>query len=204
MKKIKCAAAFLCCAALLAGCSGQNAPTENDVGQVTQASEETAASTEAQTENTVESSAESQVDEDSAEAMSEAPVEEKVNVSCTQIVNDILGQIEMSSMAEVGLDRIPLYLDCEIPEGTDFSMYICGSGGFADEVFVIYCGDSYDAYEAAAGKRIESRKKDFEGYNPDEYDKLDGYYSEYSNGYFIYAVTPDNSKCEEIFGTYTK
>lgn len=204
MKKIKFAAAFLCCAALLTGCSGQNEPTGNAVEQDTQTAEETSAAVEAQTENSEESSAESQVEKGSAEAMSEAAAEEKVNVSCTQIVNDILGQIEMSSMAEVGIDRIPLYLDCEIPEGTDFSMYICGSGGFADEVFVINCGDSYDAYEAAAGKRIESRKKDFEGYNPDEYDKLDSFYSDYSNGYFIYAVTPDNSKCEEIFGTYTK
>lgn len=80
-------------------------------------------------------------------------------------------------MADIGADRVHMYLDFEIPEGCDFAMSICGSGGFADEIFVIDASDIDEAVlEAAVEKRITAREKDFEGYNPDEYDKLENYF----------------------------
>ena len=98
-----------------------------------------------------------------------------------------------------------MYLDLTIPDGCDFSMYICGSGGFADEIFVINTdGMSVDDIKAAAVKRIETREKDFEGYNPDEFEKLENYFSAEKGGYFIYAVTCDSSVCESIFDEYVK
>ncbi|MGN1106317.1 MAG: DUF4358 domain-containing protein, partial [Huintestinicola sp.] len=61
-----------------------------------------------------------------------------------------------------------------------------------------------DDIKAAADKRIETRKKDFEGYNPDEYEKLENCFFAEKNNYYIYAVTCDNSVCESIFDKYVK
>lgn len=130
---------------------------------------------------------------------------ETQGISCADISNAILESVELSSMAEVEADRLAMYLDLSLPEGCDFSMYISGSGGFADEIFVVNAADADIAeIKTAAEKRIESRKKDFEGYNPDEFDKLSDYYSSEKNGYFIYAVTSDNASCESIFENYVK
>ncbi len=131
--------------------------------------------------------------------------ENAINVNCSDITDEILSSVEMSSMAEVGSDRIELYIDFELPSECDFSMYICGSGGFADEICVINTKNiDQAALEEAVKNRIESRKKDFEGYNPDEYDKLTNFFSKSSNGYYIYAVTPDNAAVESIFDNNVK
>lgn len=133
------------------------------------------------------------------------PAEEVKAPLCADITAAILESVEFPSMAEIGTDRVGMYLDYEIPEGSDFSMFICGSGGFADEVCVISCADlDENAFQEAVEKRIESRKKDFEGYNPDEYDKLDDFYMGFKGDYFIYAVTNDNDVCESIFAEYVK
>ena len=63
---------------------------------------------------------------------------------------------------------------------------------------------SIDDVRAAVEKRIGSRITDFEGYNPDEVDKLNDYFAEERDGYFMYAVTCDNSVCERIFDEYVK
>lgn len=144
------------------------------------------------------------VEEDSSETVSE-PEQEIKTPACAEMTAEILENVEFPSMAEVGTDRAGLYLDCEIPEDSDFSMFICGSGGFADEVCVIRSASLDESvFEEAVEKRIESRKKDFEGYNPDEYDKLGDYYMEVFGDYFIYAVTPDNNICEGVFEKYVK
>ncbi len=139
---------------------------------------------------------------DAAETVND---EEAKTPSCSEITAKILENEEFPSMAEVGTDRAGLYLDLEIPADSDFSMYICGSGGFADEVCVIGSADlDSTLFEEAVEKRIDARKKDFEGYNPDEFDKLDSYYMEVYGNYFIYAVTPDNDVCQSIFNEYVK
>lgn len=139
----------------------------------------------------------------------EQPAKEEKAPASADITAAILESVEFPSMAEVGTDRADLYLDFEIPDDSDFSMFICGSGGFADEICVI-SSPSLDenALQEAVERRIEARKKDFDGYNPDEYDKLDDYYMEFKNSgnavYFIYTVTNDNEICEQIFEEYLK
>lgn len=185
MKKTLAAACAALCALTFSACSGD---TDNEP-----------ASSGAYTEITASEEAALPSDEtEQAEASSDT-------VLCGDIANAVMAAVELPSMAEVGADRIGMYLDLAVPEGCDFSMYICGSGGFADEVFVINTdGISVDDIRSAAEKRIEARKKDFEGYNPDEFDKLDNYFSAEKNGYYIYAVTCDNSACESIFDEYVK
>ena len=121
MNKIIAAAAAAMCAAALTACSGGNEPAPETSGTYTEItlSEETAAA--------------SLTDGSVTESETEAA---KTSVSCADIANAVISSVELPSMAEVGADRIAMYLDLAIPEGCDFSMYICGSGGFADEIFV--------------------------------------------------------------------
>ena len=119
----------------------------------------------------------------------------------SQPVNDIIAQIEMSSLAEVGSDRLAMYLDTDIDKIDAFSMYICGSGGFADEVgiFRMKSADDCSALVDLINDRIEKRKTDFEDYNPDEAEKLGNAVVGSKGNYVYYAVTPDSSKAEQIF-----
>lgn len=201
MKKTFAAACAALCALTFCACSGE-AETENgSEGVYTEiTASETVSEAEAQTD------APSEQAETETESVTESETTaEAVAVPCADITAAIMESVELPSMAEVGIDRIGMYLDLTVPEDCDFSMYICGSGGFADEVFVINTADiSIDDVKAAAEKRIETRKKDFEGYNPDEYDKLENYVSTEKDGYYMYAVTVDNSVCESIFDEYVK
>ncbi|MGN0637988.1 MAG: DUF4358 domain-containing protein [Huintestinicola sp.] len=187
MKKTLAAACAALCALTFSACSGEsdNQPAASGAYTEISASEEAAV--------TLDETGQTETEASSG------------TVLCGDIANAVMAAVELPSMAEVGADRIGMYLDLTIPDGCDFSMYICGSGGFADEVFVINTdGMSADDIKSAAEKRIETRKKDFEGYNPDEFDKLDNYFSAEKNGYYIYAVTCDNSACESIFDEYVK
>lgn len=205
MNKTLAAACAALCALTLCACSGETETENGSEGVYTEiTSSETASDTEAETDAPSEQAESDTETETETETESETSAEEAA-VPCADITAAILNSVEMSSMAEVGADRIGMYLDLTIPEDCDFSMYICGSGGFADEVFVINTADiSVDDVKAAAEKRIASREKDFEGYNPDEYDKLENYVSVEKNGYYMYAVTADNSVCESIFDEYVK
>jgi len=119
----------------------------------------------------------------------------------SQPVNDIIAQIEMSSLAEVGSDRLAMYLDTDMDKIDAFSMYICGSGGFADEVgiFRMKSADDCSALVDLINDRIEKRKTDFEDYNPDEAEKLGNAVVGSNDNYVYYAVTPDSSRAEQIF-----
>lgn len=190
MKKTLAAACAALCALTLSACSGE---TENEPGTSGTYTEITAS------EEAVVTLAESET-----EIPSETETKTET-VLCSDIANAVMAAVELPSMAEVGADRIGMYLDLTVPDSCDFSMYICGSGGFADEIFIINTdGLSIDDIKTSAEKRIETRKKDFEGYNPDEFDKLENFFSAEKNGYYMYAVTCDNSVCESIFDEYVK
>ena len=201
MKKHCLAASAVLCAVMMTACGAESEPPADTSAQtVSESTAELTSETESET-------TEAALDETSAEETSETAEtsEEKDSFTCADIVADIENTVELPSMAEIGADRVHMYLDFEIPEGCDFAMSICGSGGFADEIFVIDASNIDEAaLEAAVEKRIESREKDFEGYNPDEYDKLENYFSKYSNGYYMYVVTADNTACENIFDNYVK
>lgn len=184
MKSILFTASVVFLAAAMTACSGTQ-----------QSSDVTGAYVEINADDSIES-------ESIATEASEA---EHLEYSCKDITAKILESVEFPSMAEVGIDRVGIYLDCEIPTESDFSMFICGSGGFADEICVINTSSIDEAaFEDAVNRRVEARKKDFEGYNPDEYDKLDNFYFESANGYCIYAVTADNEISAAIFEEFVK
>ncbi len=195
MKRYLLAVCAVICAAGFSGCGSSdsgNEGTEAVYKEITMAP-------------VSETSVSASEDTAASSDVSETELQAESKPLCADITSKILGSVEFPSMAEVGLDRVGFYLDCDFPEDCDFSMYICGSGGFADEICVINAeGMDEAALEAAVEKRIETRQKDFEGYNPDEYEKLVDYYAEYKNGYFIYAVTVDNDICADVFEEYVK
>ncbi len=158
-------------------------------------SEDSAAYTEAVTEAQSETETTSDTQTETAA--------EAVEFSCADITAKILEEVSMSSMAQVGSDRIGYYLDIDAPADEDFSMYICGSGGFADEIAVFFLENiDESALEDALESRVETRMKDFEDYNPDESKKLEDAVIKESNGYLLFSVTADNDKAVEIFESF--
>ena len=137
---------------------------------------------------------------------SEQPAAENTgDVSPSEIANEIIGSVQMSSLAEIGEDRIGNYLELDMGKIESFSMYISGSGGFADEIAVFALSDeSYSAdVEAALKARADSRAADFKDYNADEYDKLIHAVIKTKGKYVFFAVTGDNAAAESIFDTKT-
>ena len=108
MKKSYIAAAAALCAVCLTGCAEEN--SKNDVRAETGIYTEItpAAVTAAITENPIPGA--------SAETN---PAETESGV-CAGITEKILETVEMSSMAEVGSDRLHIYLNCELPQDCDF------------------------------------------------------------------------------------
>mgnify|MGYP003170897604 CR=1 FL=1 len=129
MKKYCLAAAAALCAVMMTACgAGNGAPAD------TSAQSETESVTESVSETVSETEAASS--EETTVSETEEPTETsetKEAFTCADIVAEIENTVELPSMADIGADRVHMYLDFEIPEGCDFAMSICGSGGFADE-----------------------------------------------------------------------
>ena len=188
---------------LLGGCSGEGAPSdtpattsETALAAVTESlSAEAASPTEATADETSadETTAQDTTEETTAETAAVEPVDGSV---CKAVVLAVMDAVEFPSMAEAGADRIGSYLDCDLSQAADFAMYICGSGGFADEIFIVSKeGVDINAVEDAMNARIDSRINDFEDYDPNEVKKLEALQLLETDGYFMYAVSSDADKC---------
>ena len=138
------------------------------------------------------------VDAGNAPADTASVSESAVSAAPSEITAKLIADIEMSSLAEVQSDRIEMYLDVDLEKVESFSMFICGSGGFADEVGVFRMKSDADceALKALITERLDKRKVDFEDYNPDEFEKLGKAVCGVSGNYVYYAVTPDSDKAE--------
>lgn len=123
----------------------------------------------------------------------------KVAYTCDDAAVKMMAEIEFPSMVRVERGDLPTYLSADIPETTDFAMYLCGSGGFADEVFITSTeGVDTEALSKAVEERIGQRYSDFEDYVPEEAEKIDNSVVAEIPGYYMYFVTADNSKCVSI------
>ncbi|MBQ8978967.1 MAG: DUF4358 domain-containing protein, partial [Oscillospiraceae bacterium] len=132
-----------------------------------------------------------------SESVTEASVTEPaVTYTCDEVCQRILSEVEFPSMVSVSAEKMPDYIDAAVPEGTDIAMYICGSGGFSDELFIMKSDDA--DIIGAAKDRIEKRTKDFEDYAPDEAQKLSDALFIETDGCFMYFVSSDNDLCDDI------
>ena len=112
--------------------------------------------------------------------------------------------IEFPSMNEIDTGKLSNYLAIDLDEIESCSFYIAGSGGYADEVAIIKLKDKSYSSEAVEiiNERLEKRKKDFEGYNSDEYDKLENALVSEKGSYVIFSVSEDNERVDEIVEGY--
>lgn len=106
-----------------------------------------------------------------------------------------------TSMSEVSADRISNYYDLTGEDYKDCSLYIEGSGGFADEVAVFEAAsaEKVKTIQEAAKARIERRRKDFDGYNPDELTKIDDAQVTAKGNYVLVLITDDNAAAKKTF-----
>lgn len=137
----------------------------------------------------------------SAETETSEAVQEQTEIDPAAVVDEIMTETAMTSMAEVTEDRLGNYIEADTGTVESYSMYICGSGAFADEaaVFVMRSEDAAEALMEALQKRVDARLVDYKDYKPEECGKLESAVIKSNGKYVLYAVSSDNDKAEEIF-----
>lgn len=176
-------AAVLMLTAALSGCGDEPAAeagvsvTENDV-EITNAAEEVS---------------------DGAQGESEAADSGSIDIKA--VLDSVMSETGMTSMTEVGEDRIGNYLEADTSQLESFSMWICGSGAFADEtaLFVLNNEDYAADLEDALNKRLETKTNDYKDYKPEECPKMDSAVIKTNGKYVFFAVSSDNDRAEQIF-----
>lgn len=131
---------------------------------------------------------------------------EEINVAPAEMTGKILESFPSDIMAEVTSDRIQAYYDLDTGILDGMSVYIDGSGGFADElaIFKVKNSGDTDAVKKAIEKRLEERKELFRDYNPDEFAKLENSTVTVKGNYVLFVVSDDNSITEKAFGEFFK
>ncbi|MGN0691761.1 MAG: DUF4358 domain-containing protein [Oscillospiraceae bacterium] len=142
-----------------------------------------------------------EVTEASAETEVTEAAEVQAEIDPAAVVDEIMTETAMTSMAEVTEDRLGNYVEVDTEKVESYSMYICGSGAFADEaaVFVMSSEDDTEALMGALQNRVDARLADYKDYKPEECGKLESAVIKSNGKYVLYAVSSDNDRAEEIF-----
>lgn len=123
-------------------------------------------------------------------------------LSVSEKTKKLMDEVKFPSMVEVNKDKLELYFDISDGDVTEYSAYICGSAAMPDEigVFVTKDADTAAKLKASVEKRIESQRKTYADYKPDEMYKLDDSFVSVNGNTVSYAICADNAKAKEIFG----
>lgn len=110
------------------------------------------------------------------------------------------------SMVELDSARIANYYTIDMSKVEELSVYIEGSGGFADEVAVFRMKSTDDIEEAKAAveKRVEKQRKGFDGYVPAEVERIDNNSVVAKQNYLLFVISDDEKAAEDIFKAYFK
>ena len=94
-----------------------------------------------------------------------------------------------------------LYGGANIDQIADGAISYASSGGNADEISLLKAKDSSKQQELTQllKNRIDVRHHDFEGYKPEELEKIDKSRVFEANGYSILVISEDAEKIEEAF-----
>lgn len=108
--------------------------------------------------------------------------------------------IEFQSLVEVEADRLSNYYKIDTEKIDTMSVFICGSGGYADEIAIFKLNNKSDVKDVKS--IVEERKKTldslFVDYVPEEMYKIDDAVI-YTNGkYVCFVVSSDNDKALSI------
>lgn len=123
-------------------------------------------------------------------------------LSAGEKTKKLMDEVKFPSMVEVKAEKLELYFDVSESDLTEYSAYICGSGAMPDEIGVFTAKDADTAakLKEAVEKRIESQRKTYADYKPDEMYKLDDSFISVNGNTVSYAICADNAKAKEIFG----
>lgn len=136
----------------------------------------------------------------SSSSQIESSVAEEKSPLSADITKKVMEEIEFPSMAEVSSDRLATYYDISADDIEEFSLYICGSGAYPDEIAVFKMKDTEkaEAVKALSESRKEKLVTTFTDYTPEEMYKLDDAVITVKGNYAIFVVCADNTKAKEI------
>lgn len=123
------------------------------------------------------------------------------SVSYSDKTAKLMDEVEFpKGMVEMSADNLKMY-GIDVSDTVNYSGYLCASGAMPDEfgIFEAVDADAADRIKTALESRIESQRKTYTDYTPDEVYKLDDSFVEVNGNVVCYAICADNSKAKEIF-----
>ena len=123
------------------------------------------------------------------------------NPVAKDVAASIVSDFSSDSMTELSADRVNSYYDIDLKKLEDFSIYIEGSGGYADEVAIFKVKDNKDIEDikASINDRIKNRLKDFDGYNSEELVKIKDNLVLVKGKYILFVISENNDKAKSTF-----
>ena len=123
------------------------------------------------------------------------------NPVAKDVTASIISDFSSDSMTELSADRVNSYYDIDLKKLEDFSIYIEGSGGYADEVAIFKVKDNKDIEDikASIDDRIKNRLKDFDGYNSEELVKIKDNLVLVKGKYILFVISENNDKAKSTF-----
>lgn len=127
-------------------------------------------------------------------------------IDTDDVASKIIDNIDDDNMTSVSSDRISLYYNIDFDKVDDYSCYIEGSGGFADEVAIFKAKTNADVNDIkeAISSRIKQRTKDFEGYNANEVSKIENNLVYQKGKYILFVIDENPDEAEKIFNEQFK
>lgn len=138
---------------------------------------------------------------DSAAASNPTSADNAESVSYSDKTAKLMDEVEFpKGMVEMSENNLKMY-GIDAADTADYSGYLCASGAMPDEfgIFEAVDADAADRIKSALESRIESQRKTYTDYTPDEVYKLDDSFVEINGNVVCYAICADNSKAKEIF-----
>lgn len=131
----------------------------------------------------------------------------RTDMSCEEILDELLKRISTTNCdtrtfyGEQTYDEYFEYLYEVKLEKAEDGAFGYASASYADEITVIRLSDAGDAdmFMDKFDERIERRKRDFEGYKPEEVEKLKKAEKVSKGSYVFLAVCRDSDKAAEEF-----
>ncbi|MCL1823206.1 MAG: DUF4358 domain-containing protein [Oscillospiraceae bacterium] len=127
------------------------------------------------------------------------------SVSPQTIAESIFESIEIPASVQKTKEELPDFIGgLDISNIHQIAYFICASGASPDELLIIKFNHADDAANAKSHvqTRLDSRKKDFQDYRPDEMVKFNGALVQINANWLFFYITEDNAKVKEIISSY--
>ncbi|HKM32158.1 MAG TPA: DUF4358 domain-containing protein [Oscillospiraceae bacterium] len=125
-------------------------------------------------------------------------------IEVSAVSGAVLDAIEFPDMSLLDAERLDFFYEVPLDIIESYSVSICGSAGFPDEVAVFKLKDVSDmpALEEAISKRVDALSAAFTDYRPEEHKKIDDCIVESYGSYACLVVSSDNDNARKIILDY--